>query len=240
MKTLLIDSGNTSIKYGIWDDGVFAYLNSIMPNSSSLYELPSLSFDRVLISDVASRREALNEIFKTHEIEFLDSESKLPFNINYDSPKTLGADRIAAVAFASEKYNSNCLVIDLGTCITIDFLDSQKVYHGGLISPGVNARFKSMHDYTGSLPLLSSEDLADLEFPAKTTRNSMIYGVMEGIRSELQNFIDEYSNKFDDLCVIMGGGDKKFFESKLKGNIFAAENLILEGLSSIQSFHDTH
>jgi len=74
------------------------------------------------------------------------------------SPKTLGKDRLAAVAGALHLYpDKNCLIFDIGTCMTIDYLTKKKVFMGGNIAPGKDLRLKSMHDYTSALPLVKAK-----------------------------------------------------------------------------------
>ncbi len=83
---------------------------------------------------------------------------RVPFKNLYETPKTLGVDRIALAAAAIEQYpKKNVLVIDAGTCITFDFINSEKEYLGGAISPGITMRYKALHNFTSKLPLLETE-----------------------------------------------------------------------------------
>ena len=76
-----------------------------------------------------------------------------------DDAETLGIDRIALVSAAAHKYqDTNVLVIDAGTCITYDFLNSDNEYLGGAISPGLSMRYKSLHTFTDKLPLLEANN----------------------------------------------------------------------------------
>ena len=86
----------------------------------------------------------------------LGSKSKLPLKNTYETPLTLGYDRIAVAVGAITLYpNQNVLVVDCGTAITYDVVTSDEIYLGGGISPGISLRFKSLNDYTAKLPLLS-------------------------------------------------------------------------------------
>jgi type III pantothenate kinase len=244
MRSLLIDSGNTIIKAGI-----YANPNNGVEEKEYFSEFTDLAEyiknqnpERAIFTDVGGHAKSIENLLNFEDIPFSRCNylTRLPFKLDYASPETLGDDRIAAVAAGQfHAREKNTLVIDAGTCITYDFVDRNAVYHGGAISPGIKMRFRAMHDFTSALPQIFVDEDVRFENPAKTTKNSMINGVLSGIRNEMQGFIDEYSNKYPDLHVLIGGGDKNFFESSLKGNIFARENLILEGLISILSFHDS-
>lgn len=198
--------------------------------------------DSVIYSDVHKDSNKIEEILHERGFNFIRSNHlrKLPFKLNYHTPQTLGDDRIAAVAAAFKLYpNKNVLIIDSGTCITYDLIDDKAVYNGGAISPGIKMRFKALHEMTGGLPYIEFEDQI-IEFPGKSTEDSIKNGVLNGMIHEAQSFIDDLSNKYEELIVLIGGGDRKYFETNLKGNIFARENLILEGLNSILLFNDSH
>jgi type III pantothenate kinase len=122
----------------------------------------------------------------------------------------------------------------MGSCITLDLIDSSGTFQGGVISPGYKMRAKAMHSFTGKLPLLEKEELyTDSNRIGKSTRSCMQKGAFDGIRYELQGFIEEFSSIFDELTIIMTGGDHTFFESRIKAPIFVRPNLILKGLHTI-------
>ncbi|MGC4020868.1 MAG: type III pantothenate kinase [Cyclobacteriaceae bacterium] len=132
-------------------------------------------------------------------------------SIKYKTPETLGVDRIAAVCGALDLFpNSNSLAIDMGTCITYDFLDQQKNYCGGGISPGMAMRFEAMHTFTKRLPLVTA---MQEKLIGDTTESSMRSGVMNGILAELNGIIDRYKLEYPDLRVVLCGGDTLFFET---------------------------
>lgn len=244
MHNLLIDRGNTRIKIGLSEFGsteIFdiQVLNNLSELESALKNLGLIS--RCIYSDVKKQNSEIERLLSEFNIDSLrcDHQIKLPFSLDYDTPETLGDDRIAAIANAFHSNpNQNTLVIDSGTCITYDYIDSSGIYKGGAISPGIEMRYKAMHEQTFSLPKIEFDSYSEF-FPGKSTMQSMKVGVNNSVLAEAQNFIDEISNKHGQLNVLLGGGDRKFFESNLKGDIFARENLILEGLNSILLFHDS-
>jgi len=159
---LIIDVGNTYIKIGIFQDSVLLH-KQILKLEVFLEEIKELQqkFPKIknaIISSVSS--------IKKHEVEYiqksfytlvLDHTIKLPFENLYETPKTLGVDRIALVAAAVHQFSQkNCLIIDAGTCITYDFKNKKEEYLGGAIAPGIRLRYRSLHDFTSKLPLLDT------------------------------------------------------------------------------------
>jgi len=149
----------------------------------------------------------------------------------------LGKDRIAAVTGAWSMFPAkNILAIDAGTCITYDLITSNGEYLGGGISPGIRMRFQAMHTFTGKLPLVEPEDFDELI--GRSTRESLLSGVYNGVMAEISELIRLYGKKFDDLTVILTGGDHVFLHNKLKISIFAVPELVLLGLNEIFDYND--
>ena len=161
---------------------------------------------------------------------------KLPIQLHYESLKTLGKDRIANAVGAYRLYpNISNLVIDLGTCITYDFIDNRSVFHGGGISPGMGIRYKSLNQYTASLPLVNSIGTTP-KLIGNSTEKSIQSGVENGILFEVIETINQYKTIFKDLNVLITGGDSLLIKSIAeyeKNGIFAVENLTLIGLNQI-------
>ena len=162
----------------------------------------------------------------------ISSFTEVPFKNLYKTPKTLGVDRIALVAGAVSQFSGhNILVIDAGTCITFDFVNSEGEYLGGAISPGLKMRFNSLNYFTANLPLLEIDELTD--FIGKNTKESINSGVINGAIQEIDGVINQYNKKFLDLTVVLTGGDTNFLAKQLKSSIFANQNLLLQGLNRI-------
>jgi type III pantothenate kinase len=109
---------------------------------------------------------------------------------------------------------------------------------GGAISPGLQMRFKSLHQFTGRLPLLSSST-ESVETTGKSTEESILSGVEVGIMKEIEGMIDSFCSENGPLNVILTGGDGSYLGSRLKSPIFANENLTLEGLNQIYLYQLT-
>ena len=178
------------------------------------------------------KEEQLSYIENHFELLQFDASTKVPFDNQYKTPDTLGLDRIALVCASVQSYpNQNVLIIDAGTCITYDFLNSKNEYLGGAISPGIHIRYNSLHDYTSKLPKLSLPE--DYQLTGDSTSEAIHSGIINGVTQEIMGVINQYKEKYGDLTVVLTGGDTKFLSKQLKNSIFANQNFLLYGLNTI-------
>lgn len=160
---------------------------------------------------------------------FANWQLHFPINILYKTPKTLGMDRLANVLAARSLCPKQAaLIVDVGTCLKFDFVDKKGNYLGGSIGPGLALRFKSLNDYTANLPLI--QRYKKTQIIGKNTKESILSGVINGMENEIFGIIERYRKEFDEVKVILTGGDAKEFDLEIKNNIFALENLTLLGL----------
>ena len=237
---LVIDSGNSAAKVGIFDDQKLMEKLSFAALADLESFLASADYGNVIISSVREDVGLLLSWAGKAEKKFvLNSELPLPIQNLYATPQTLGMDRLAAACGAAHLFPSlSCLSIDAGTCITYDFIDSNGNYLGGGISPGLNMRFRAVHTFTAKLPLVSPKKGAQLI--GDTTESSIQSGVVNGLLAEMEGVIRLYTDKFPGLRVILCGGDAGFFENQLKASIFASPELVLLGLNSILIHNVNH
>jgi type III pantothenate kinase len=237
---LAIDVGNTRVKTAVFTDDKMIEL-IIFPVSKILSEIKKIKkkyfINNAIISSVAIISEKkLQKLEQLVPILIVSSSIKTPFKNNYKTPKTLGADRIALVAAAVKKFpNQNTLVIDAGTCITFDFIDKNASYFGGAISLGIEMRFKALYFFTSKLPLLEKKELQN--FTGENTEESMNSGVVNGVIQEIEGVISQYNKKFQELTIVLTGGDTNFLSKQLKSSIFANQNFLLEGLNELLIFN---
>lgn len=234
---LIVDCGNTNVKLALFTRGALDFYEEIkvvdfeVKMLEIFKEFPQIT--HAIVSSVGFlSKKSVKLISEYCQLHLLSSVSKIPFSNKYVTPKTLGVDRIALVTAAyyfSPKRNT--LVIDAGTCITYDMLTEKGDYLGGAISPGVLMRYKAMNNQTSKLPLLEPELIND--FVGNTTEMSMHSGVVNGICCELDGVIDQYQSRFQDLTVILTGGDAQFLSKRLKNTIFVHSKFLLEGLNNL-------
>ena len=240
---LIIDIGNTLTKLAVFSQDQLVELSSTEDLNPHLLSEFIKKYPRIKSSILSAVKvyEPEIDIFlgsKTHYVKF-NHTTHLPFVNDYGTPETIGKDRLAAVAGASDiAPNSNVLVIDAGTCITYDILTSENVYLGGAISPGIQMRFMALNTFTGNLPLIHSNQKTETELVGKTTHGSILSGVNRAVISEVDGMINEYRLAFDGLKVVVTGGDFNYFDKYLKNSIFAAPNLVLIGLKKILEINE--
>lgn len=168
----------------------------------------------------------------------LDHLTPLPIANLYETPETLGKDRIAVAVGANELFpNQNVLVIDAGTAITYDFVSAENQYLGGNISPGLQMRFKALNQFTDKLPLVDSS--AYFSEIGKNTKEAIRGGVQNGILFEIEKTIEIFAEKYESLQVILTGGDSAFLSQMLNADVLVHLNLTLIGLNRILEFNST-
>ncbi len=237
---LIIDIGNTRTKLGVFGKGKLIR-KGVLEKGWGVKELKAFiakrKIENIALASVAGLDGKVEQFLKKYNYYLkLSASTPLPIRNTYKSPKTLGNDRLAAVIGAYFLYPvKGCLVIDAGTCITYDFIDSEGIYHGGNIAPGINMRLKAMFTFTESLPLVERKKLVSPI--GKDTNSSLLTGGQLGAMLEMEGFIKLYKDKFGPLNVILTGGDANYFANKMKTKIFVNSNLVLVGLNQILNYN---
>ena len=238
---LIIDIGNTATKLAVFQSDKMIIVQTVA-TTELVAEVEKLveKFSKIkqgLLSSVKIIDNLdLERLQNLLPITILEVSLQMPFKNCYDTPLTLGVDRLALMAAAVDQYpKSNVLVIDAGSCITYDFMDANQNYLGGAISPGLEMRYKSLEAFTSNLPLL--QKTVPNQPIGSSTEASIHSGILYGILYEIEGAIKAYQNKFPDLTVILTGGDADFLCKQFKISIFAHSNFLLEGLNFLLEFN---
>jgi len=237
---LIIDIGNSYSKIAIFQDK--KPIHSKKVKDIQIKDIASFIKTRkiksAIISSVINHSRNINT-YLNENFFFIELNEKTPLPIRnlYKSASTLGKDRLAAAVGAFSLFpEDNVLVVDAGTCIKYDFKNSKNEYIGGSISPGIEMRLKSLHDYTKKLPLCKPN------FPDKltgtTTEESILSGVINGAIAEIDGIIDHYKEHYNHLKIILSGGDVNYFDKRLKNSIFVVSNIVFLGLNEILDYND--
>ena len=236
---LIIDLGNTLKKFAFFkkDELMDLYSREDFGLDELERKLDEVPVKASILSSVINYPERLTDILVARsKFIKLSNSTPLPIKLNYETPETLGKDRIAASVAGSHLHpGHNVLIITAGTCITYDIVSPDKKYLGGSIAPGIDMRFRALNTFTDHLPLI--EKSGESTLMGKSTAGSIISGVQQGVLAEMDGLIDRYRKEFVDLIVILSGGDAKYFDKKLKNNIFAVPNIVLTGLNIILDFN---
>ena len=233
---LCIDIGNTSTKAALYQHG--QEIRYLKPFALDTYKELENEFNRLHVLVCKTGENVGLEAYITEtkgESAFLNPETKLPISLNYKTPHTLGRDRIAtAVAAHYLDKEATWLVIDLGTCLTLDLV-YKGCFEGGLISPGVNMRLKAMNQFAAGLPLVEYD--YNVTFPGKNTSESLQVGVCRGIEYEINGHIGQLNARYEHLRVVDCSSIQLHFVKEVKNKIFARPKLVLEGLNHIIEYN---
>ena len=239
---LAIDAGNSRVKWGWYDPDLrggwsgIANVSLIEFAASSDHINPfSVTHDnpaRIIISNVAgegAHQLLVNwtSIFDAAP-EWVRGERELCGVRNlYDQPELLGPDRWAAlIAARALESGRSCLVVNAGTCTTVDMLSAGGEFLGGLILPGIDLMRFVLHEHTGRLPLQEGRFV-------ETPRNT-IDAIETGCRHAQAGAVERMHRAMggDSTCLLSGGGGQALIE-RLDLPCRYVENLVLEGLARI-------
>lgn len=166
-------------------------------------------------------------------VYFLDRNRPLPFTSAYRTMDTLGQDRIAAVAGTLGKVDTARLVVDAGSCITMDLVDRDHRYLGGNISPGVHLRLLAMHEHTARLPLVDTGRVE--ESIGQSTEQALRHGGQLGAVYEIEGLFSRLVLLYPDLQIVLTGGDASLLLPHFSVAVLSYPNLVLCGLNQILS-----
>ncbi|CAI8315893.1 MAG: hypothetical protein CNE98_04295 [Bacteroidetes bacterium MED-G17] len=230
-----IDEGNTNIKVAQYSiAGKINQIKQFKSTADFFQEYSSIDNHKFLVC--SSRSPSLSVIKRIQKklVFELNDKTQIPFSSKYQTNE-LGADRIAGIYGAMSQFSAPFILVSIGTCITYNLVNSENVFLGGGISPGIGLRLRSMYEFTGRLPQIDFSYENTIS-KAHNTKNAMLSGALEGILLELDGWIETYQKEHDHLKIIFTGGDAQFFEKLLKKKIFVRPNLNFVGLYSLYKF----
>ena len=243
---LIIDIGNTRTKYCAFDgeelvatlaatgcqlDTMDEFVTAVLSQRRQRFDGAIVSSTANLPAEALARIEAL-----PYPVITFNWQTPIPIANHYGTPQTLGTDRLAsAIGAWSLQPGSELLIIDAGSCLTIDFVSSEGAYLGGNISPGLRMRLQAMHEHTARLPLVDAEGtVPELGYNTETALRA---GAVNGIRSEIEGYIHRFSAKYPDLLVFLTGGDEISLAECEETRIFADPFLVARGLNHVLNYN---
>lgn len=245
--SLLIDIGNTFIKWGLFrtpSEGS-AHDNRLESGHALLEEMPGLavSFSKfrapsqIVISNVAGTR-ARTMMLRLLEVwpdapaaQWLIPQARQCGLINrYRNPAQLGSDRWAAMIGARQLLGTMpALVVVCGTATTIDFLSAEGEFKGGVILPGVGLMLRALHDNTAALPDADGEYT---EYPTQTV-DAIVSGCQHAQAGAIERVFHLHSADAPALTCLISGGAARALSPRLSIPHQVHDNLVLEGLYRI-------
>lgn len=236
MTHLCIDWGNTRVKAAVFHNDFLKYSDNFSAEKA-LEGIMRMAKDfqpqAGIICSVVHHPPELNALLQEYcPVITMNKDTPLPIMNAYGSPETLGLDRIALAVGANSRYrDQDTLAISIGTAITYNYIQKTNIFRGGQISPGILLRLRALHEFTDKLPLVEQEGPAPLL--GYDTESSIRSGVLLGIAAELDGMVDLYRSQYSGINVVLTGGDAPVFVNKLKNQIFADSQLLMQGLHSI-------
>ncbi len=158
----------------------------------------------------------------------------VPIEISVDSPDRIGIDRLLSAYAAWSRFGAPLVVIDAGSAITVDWVDSSGTFCGGAILPGLELQSHALVMGTESLPQIELNTDAPVKLPAKNTADAIRAGIVLGVASGLDGLIDRYAEQLglsqQDFQVVLTGGDARNLSAHLRKSHQVVPSLVCLGL----------
>lgn len=237
---LAIDHGNTAVKGALYDgDTLVAWASwPVMGDDELSSLLQGRKPDAVIYASVA-RHETV-ELARLRELSprvvMVSPALSLPIVIDYIHSSQLGVDRVAGAMGAWRLLpGHDILIVDAGTAVTYDVMDSGGHFRGGNIAPGIKMRLDALHRYTAALPQLDVPDYIDVTTPfGNDTASAIVKGAVYGIAGAIKGYLDYLP---DDTRVVITGGSGRLLSQVLGDSVIVDEHLVTNGLNYILQYN---
>lgn len=243
---ICIDHGNSRAKVALFaEDGrivkTFVYKSFTAADVERVFALYPIN-DSIISSVVNLEPAMVNSLHRlSKRFVLLDHKTPLLIVNDYDTPATLGQDRLAAAVGAAELFpNENVLIIDIGSAITYDFLNKDAHYIGGNIAPGLKMRLSALHQMTKKLPLVEVGEGELIPLFGANTRDAILAGVVRGICFEVKGYMRTLNERMENYQTIMTGGQANHILRNMQTHICYDKHLVLKGLNRILEFNKAH
>lgn len=248
---ICMDIGNTNIVIGIFNGNEivnrfrFSTNTSMTSDEYGIKIMQLFVFNKINKEDIegfiiSSVVPELDLIIKLMVNKYFNLEPiivgpgiKTGIHIKLDNPKQLGADLLVGAVGVVEKYGPNSLIIDIGTALTMVYVNEKKEFLGGAIMPGIRTAFSTLSEKTSKLEDVGLEDVKDVL--GRDTKSCLQSGMVFGWASLVEGMINKYLTKYGKMNLIITGGEARFIIDHIdpKLNLIYDEDLLLDGLNII-------
>ncbi len=246
-----VDVGNSAIKLGVRQQEAFDFDDPLLDRSIGIdqpdWDLSVIDWvhDQLGCQSVQWRiasvhRPAADQLRRAiaqspgDPIIHLITRHDIPMRLDVDHPDQLGIDRLVGAHAASERFGAPLVVVDAGSAVTVDWVDSQGTFHGGAILPGMALQFASLATGTDALPRIDCQQAEPLRMPAKNTSEAIQLGVLTGIAATIDRLARCYGKQagLDENAyrLILTGGDAAVLSRLLTHSHLVTQNLVCRGL----------
>jgi len=242
---LCIDQGNSRTKVALMTDegkiiNHFIYKSFSSSDVERLFDLYDIT-DSIISSVVNIEAAVVNTLARrSQHFVLFDHNTPVPIVNRYDTPQTLGQDRLAAAVGArSLSPDENLLIIDVGSAITYDFVTEEGEYIGGNIAPGLKMRFTMLHRMTKKLPQVEVDENELIPLFGKNTRDAIAAGVIRGVAYEVKGYMRTLHEKVQHFQTYLTGGNAPYILNNVrtsrteKRELHHEKYLVLIGLNQI-------
>ncbi len=246
---LCIDQGNSRTKVALMtDEGKiikdFIYKSFASADVERLFDLYEIT-DSIISSVVNIEAAVVNTLHRrSQHFVLFDHNTPVPIINTYNTPETLGQDRLAAAVGAKSICpNENLLIIDVGSAITYDFVSSKGEYIGGNIAPGLKMRFTMLQRMTKKLPLVEVEEKELIPLFGKNTRDAIAAGVIRGVAYEVKGYMRTLREKMPHFRTFLTGGNAPYILNNVRTSrseereLQYEKHLVLKGLNTILTYN---
>jgi len=238
---VVVDVGNTLIKWGRCADGVLLEDRPMPPDDPAAWQnqlmawFPHPSTRNWLVTGVhPPRRDRLMDWLRSQgqQVRLLDDPRELPLTVNVPRPDNVGIDRLLAAVAVNQRRRPGvpALYFTVGSALTANWLDEQGIYQGGAILPGLRMMARALHEQTALLPLVEVPRHVP-PLPARDTVTSIEAGIywfaVGGMRTMLEQFRTQYHPNAD---VFVTGGDAGIVQMALGLEARFWPTMTLEGI----------
>ncbi len=236
-KALYLDAGNSSIK-GAYKKGV----NWESIHAKEKYTASELvqwidnhpeSFSHIVLASVRDdvRKAIRSELTHVNLLELTTKDIPAEL-LDYETVDTLGIDRFLACYGATKQVSNAVVVIDAGTALTMDYMDADDVYHGGLIAPGLSAFGEILKQKAPALPNVEME--IPNVWPGKSTIDSLKWGQAGFYKMAIEGVLRQYEQEFGDFELFITGGDARKIENLLNRECKVRPFLVFDGMQRLE------
>lgn len=236
---LVVDIGNTRLKYAFFRQGEMVRVG--YGREEMFRQLKEYAGEGAAVSIFLSGSGKIEEDLRRRLMRcsayWLEARPgmPLPVTVGYETPETLGFDRLAGCIGARLFFpDKELLVVDSGTAITYNYLSRENVFLGGNIAPGQEIRFRSLHRYTDRLPYVEAG--GELKEYGRNTHDAILIGVMKGILWEVNGCISEFMQRCPSGQAVVTGGNGIYLKDRLPRTVFFEKYLGLYGLNEILEY----
>ena len=242
---LCIDQGNSRTKVALMtDEGRivkdFIYRQFSSSDVERLFELYDIS-DSIVSSVVNIEAAVVNTLHRlSQHFVLFDHMTPVPVINRYETPETLGLDRLAAAVGARHLCpDENLLIIDVGSAVTYDFVTEEGEFIGGNIAPGLKMRFTMLHRMTKKLPMVEADENELIPLFGKNTRDAIVAGVIRGMAYEVKGYMRTLKEKMPHFRTFLTGGHAPYILKNVRSSrnekreMHYEKHLVLIGLNEI-------